>query len=112
MCLDDAGGDGQAQAGAAFFGGKKRIEKPLFNLRSHPLPRVGDLKDRHRRVPVSEETVVAPRPQGNKAILADAVRGVLDKVNNDLLDLLWVSFNLQGRRILQLNRDVGPLQLG
>ena len=43
--LHDARGDGQAQAGAGFLGGEKRIEQPLFHFRRNAFAGVRDFQD-------------------------------------------------------------------
>src|SRR5438876_8923971 len=45
MFLDNAGGDWEPQAGAALFGGEKRIEKPLLHIRRHPFSGISDFQN-------------------------------------------------------------------
>src|ERR1051326_3785313 len=88
--FDDARGNGQTEAGAAFLGGKERIEEALFRFWGHAFAGVGNFNHDHVTMPFTQNPSVRASSQRDRAILADAFGGVLHKVDNDLLDLLRV----------------------
>ena len=97
--FDNARRDGQAQAGAVFFGGEERVEHPLLDLRRNAFAGVGHLQDRPRRAGRSARrlSIAGATRRVMVPSLADAVGGVLNQVDQHLFDLLRVDAD-PGRR--------------
>jgi hypothetical protein len=106
MFFHDAGGNGQAEAGAGVFGRKERVEDSLGDFRGNAPSRVADFENDGRD---SGGRLLAgiqgASVEGNRSILPDAIGGVLDEVDQDLLDLLSVRGDGQSRFSLGAQRD-------
>src|ERR1035437_4708278 len=94
--FDNARGNGKAEPGARVLGGEEWIEQPLFHIRRDAFAGIGHFQDDHLADAVGEALVIEPGAQGDLAIVADAVRSVLDEIDQDLLTLLGVNFDGDG----------------
>jgi hypothetical protein len=111
VLFHDARGDRQAKARPPLFGGEKGVEQPLADLGGDALAGVGHFEDDDLGFVLGERQPIASRPQGDRAIVADALGGILHQIDQDLLDLAQVGPDLTGDRGREIEPDPGLGQL-
>src|SRR6266581_5170820 len=104
--LDDARSDGEAEAGAGFFGSEKGVEKALLDFGRNAFAGVADFENDNAAVVIGEALGVLTRAQGNGAITANAFGGVLHQIDEHLLDLLRIHMDAGRKGILESEMDV------
>src|SRR4029077_3689788 len=85
--LNDAGGDGQSEAGAAFLRGEERIEQSLLHLGRNAAAVVGDFEDDDVGFLVGDHFASGARAQSDDAVARGGIGGVLNQVDQHLFDL-------------------------
>src|ERR1051326_376646 len=110
--FDDTRGDGESKAGAGWFGGEERIEEPLFNFGTDAFAGIGDFEDDDVGFAVSQALAIFPRAHRDCAAAADAVRGVLNQIDEHLLNLRGVGIDARLRIIFQHKLNAISRQLG
>ena len=112
VLFDNSRGDGKAQASARVLGGEEGIEQALLHFRRDAFAGVGDFEDDHVGDTIGEALVIEPGAQGDLAVLADAVSGVLDEIDQHLLDLLRVDLDGRGDGVLERRAGCWPSPVG
>src|SRR4051812_5596278 len=90
VLFDNPGGNRKAEASSGFFGCEEWIEKTLFDFGRNSCASVADIENDHIPETVTQPRGVAARAQSHGTIAADALGGILNEVDQDLLDLLGI----------------------
>ena len=103
VLLDNSRRDGKAQSRSAFLGGEEGIKQALLHLSRNPFSGVGNFQNRGIGFVVDA--------QRDYSFVPDAVRRVLNQVDQHLFDLLGVRAHPGSFGRLQLQLDRGLFQL-
>src|ERR1041385_7267088 len=111
VLFDDSRGDRKAKARAGFLGRKEWIEEPLLDLGRDSFAGIRDLENDHSIGMVAQAPGVLASAQGNHAVGPNAVGGILDEIDQHLLDLGGIDANGGADGAIQLNTDAGFFEI-
>ena len=88
MPLDDARGDRKTESGTGLFGGEKRIEELLLQLRGNARAGIFNFDKDAGLAFVLNHASAFTDPQSHRARMEDALGGVADQDNEHLFELM------------------------
>lgn len=111
MFIDDASGDGKAEAGPGFLGGKERVKEAGLDFARDPFAGVDDLENDGWGGFFGGRHEGAAGVEGDGAIMTDAFGGILNEVNEDLFELLGIDADPEGAGGREMELDGVFLEL-
>ena len=112
MAIDNPRRNRQTQAGPSLLGAEKRIKQPALNFRANAGSVVFDFDDGDVGLGSFESGTPVSSAQRDEAVAANALRRILNQVDQHLLELLRVAVEPRLPLRLACQPDRLPLQLG